>query len=663
MYGDFSRDSYDRCRYYTRVLMQQGRPLTDADWNEQASILTRKHIELLCVLLGQSSHATFDGGFRPQITTLSPHFRLDVGSYIVDGLTCYLPVYGDAAFTREADRINNVINEALKKLKTGERLALVLEAWEQAVNPAMHPRILEPALLNNDTAWRGTITWRLLAKATTVPVRSPSSPCDRRIYVRRRSRRDKPNSPCEVPTDEAPSFHERLYRIEIHRSGEAFDQSKPEFPNRPLTFKWSRNNGGLVYAVTEDLGPNLVLASDRFFSKPLPDENDFLEIRDRHGRSVDRKRCLQQVRCATANQITIRDPFDVPKDPRDPNVIFDVADLEMVKDEVSLRHVQCWNQCGDQLSDSMTSSYKAATVKVKVNPITKVNGTQERPGFEAQTILDADGSAIVVVDVEEPVWLKLEDDIEIRFDREANYQEGDYWLVRTSGLTESGFVGLAPEPTARSQPGVKTEASIPSYVAPLAGTRHSALLALVTAGANETISILDTEITWKHLQLAYAATQGPSSNCPSCGCQPLDVPTSPPAQPVPQPSAQPSANGELDDDAADDANDAGAGAVLSTEGAEALSRYFPAKRDLARHVPARYLNHDPQSPEYRRFRAALLVSDILEPSFEQYLAKVERCLPAPESWESVTNDARRDYELASDFRRLVSPNHAAALFT
>src|SRR4030095_6255744 len=38
MKGDFSRDSFDPARHFARVLLQQGRVLTDADFNEQAAI-------------------------------------------------------------------------------------------------------------------------------------------------------------------------------------------------------------------------------------------------------------------------------------------------------------------------------------------------------------------------------------------------------------------------------------------------------------------------------------------------------------------------------------------------------------------------------------------------------------------------------------------------
>ena len=39
MQGDFSRDTFEARKNFSRVLMQQGRVQLDADWNEQSAIL------------------------------------------------------------------------------------------------------------------------------------------------------------------------------------------------------------------------------------------------------------------------------------------------------------------------------------------------------------------------------------------------------------------------------------------------------------------------------------------------------------------------------------------------------------------------------------------------------------------------------------------------
>ena len=44
MKGDFSRDTFDAGKHYSRVLIQQGRVQLDADWNEQQSIYQHRMI-------------------------------------------------------------------------------------------------------------------------------------------------------------------------------------------------------------------------------------------------------------------------------------------------------------------------------------------------------------------------------------------------------------------------------------------------------------------------------------------------------------------------------------------------------------------------------------------------------------------------------------------
>lgn len=62
MNGDFSRDTFHPAHRYARVLMQQGRVLLDADWNEQTSILLHQLRTLARDLMG--AHAGPGDGFR-----------------------------------------------------------------------------------------------------------------------------------------------------------------------------------------------------------------------------------------------------------------------------------------------------------------------------------------------------------------------------------------------------------------------------------------------------------------------------------------------------------------------------------------------------------------------------------------------------------------------
>src|SRR5262249_16288528 len=52
MEGDFSRITFNKSNQYSRVLMQQGRVLVDADWNEQAEIMNGALRALITDLVG-----------------------------------------------------------------------------------------------------------------------------------------------------------------------------------------------------------------------------------------------------------------------------------------------------------------------------------------------------------------------------------------------------------------------------------------------------------------------------------------------------------------------------------------------------------------------------------------------------------------------------------
>src|SRR5437899_2674137 len=61
--GDVSRDTFDRTKHFSRVLMQQGRVQLDADWNEQGDILTHYLRSLATDLIGAHGGSETAPGF------------------------------------------------------------------------------------------------------------------------------------------------------------------------------------------------------------------------------------------------------------------------------------------------------------------------------------------------------------------------------------------------------------------------------------------------------------------------------------------------------------------------------------------------------------------------------------------------------------------------
>src|SRR5262249_30879572 len=112
MEGDFSRITFNKSNQYSRVLMQQGRVLVDADWNEQAEIMNGALRALITDLVG-SHWGMVDGDMAIdaqnnaiKLTNLSSDsfkigqllkkdntpalndFSINGGHYYVDGLLC-----------------------------------------------------------------------------------------------------------------------------------------------------------------------------------------------------------------------------------------------------------------------------------------------------------------------------------------------------------------------------------------------------------------------------------------------------------------------------------------------------------------------------------------------------------------------------------------------
>ena len=74
MKGDFTRDTFDQMRHFSRVLMQQGRVQLDADFNEQVSILLH-YLRSLAADLGGGCWGPADGGTNAAASAVTSPMR------------------------------------------------------------------------------------------------------------------------------------------------------------------------------------------------------------------------------------------------------------------------------------------------------------------------------------------------------------------------------------------------------------------------------------------------------------------------------------------------------------------------------------------------------------------------------------------------------------
>ncbi|CAM5631599.1 DUF6519 domain-containing protein [Rhodanobacter lindaniclasticus] len=446
MKGDFARFTFDPSLHYSQVLQQQGRVLLDADWNEQGRIQLHLLRTLIRDLVGpcwaagsgfaitSTSPPNADGNS----TTLPlTDWQLAPGHFYVDGILCVNEAMCTLAQQPNAPTPDYGVADGKNGLenlpKPPQGFALWLDVWERHLSWIEAPTILDGALDGIDTCSRAQVVWQLrlldqpraqrrlddvstALKARQAVAGNPAdvatikqqladvaalrknldgggqgnaSTCAvvrqllgaRATYALPRLRADlgqqaADDDPCMIAADARyRGMENQLYRVEIHQDG----------PAGTASFKWSRENGSVVFAVTRhDLG---AAADDGSASLTVTlvragrdarlglAANDWVELVDDHYTLGQRAYPLLQV-IAT-----------------------------------------------DPASGSVTLNVPKATV-----PWPLSDDPQQHPllrRWDQRDAVNAQGVLAVV----EGTPIALENGVEITFDPGGVYATGDYWLI------------------------------------------------------------------------------------------------------------------------------------------------------------------------------------------------------------------------------------------
>lgn len=241
MNGDFSRISFEKKKHYEAVLMQQGRVLTDADWNEAQAIHAYLRHNGMTDVVGWSGVPKVGGGFQIGVTGGGQQLTVSPGHLYAGGILC------------ENDSANVVT--PIKPSANG-RYLVYLDVWQRHVTAIEDAHIREAALGGADTTTRLQTFWQIRISpnpvancdamdAVTPPVPKPSG-----MMKAYHDPVSTSSNLCALPaTGGFLGLENQLYRVEIHRSGERDNAS-----NR-ATFKWSRENGSVVTYVTSTASP------------------------------------------------------------------------------------------------------------------------------------------------------------------------------------------------------------------------------------------------------------------------------------------------------------------------------------------------------------------------------------------------------------------------
>ncbi len=441
MRGDFSRETFDPLRHFSRVLVQQGRLQIDADSNEQSDILLHYLRTLASDLIGK--HGGPGDGFSIGMLTGAPKldFSIAPGRYYVDGVLAENDA-ADLSYTRQRGYTNAEV------LPDGKRSLVYLDVWERHVTALDDESIREVALGQADTTTRAQVVWQvrtlsrqpddtdlpdfgtqwhdwLVNKGGLAAWFGSWPPATRgALKAKGRSADSGEVQPCIIaPESRFRGLENQLYRVEIHRGGKAAVAG--ETATGVATFKWSRNNGSDVVAVKSLGGGVAALLSMGRGDRESFEANDWVEIVEDNAARMGLPGPLAQVAAVDPDDMT------VTLKPAAGATLPSFTAAECIARHVQLRR---WN-------------YRVGAAVV----------AGDKPRL-------ADDGALVV---EEEKWLSLEDGVQVMFAKSAGiayqYRSGDYWTIPARTATgDVEWPGSVGQPEARPPRGVR------HFYAPLA---------------------------------------------------------------------------------------------------------------------------------------------------------------------------------------------------
>jgi len=344
MKADLSRQTFDPKKRYSGVLMQQGRVLLDAEWNEQQEIHQRRAESGAEDVIGPSGTPIDEDGKATgfEITAQDGKLYVGEGRIYVAGVLCVNdsedPVpYDGQPHPPNPDDLTKWMDSDSTEPEDGDfNLGFVyLDAWERHITFLDDGRIREVALGGPDTTTRKQSVWQVkvmeiapeeddielltkyaelrakaepnesegeeLSKISPRAVKILGSLCKKGEKTldklgepptgKLSTRTKEPTGttgPCQVPPGGGyERLENQLYRIEMHRRGNL----------ATARFKWSRDNGCLATGIEDvDVGNKEITVKDTGRDEFLSFANgQWVEVVDDHTDLQGRYRQLLQI--------------------------------------------------------------------------------------------------------------------------------------------------------------------------------------------------------------------------------------------------------------------------------------------------------------------------------------------------------------------------------
>jgi Family of unknown function (DUF6519) len=326
---------------------------------------------------------------------------------------------------------------------------IYLDVWERLITYAEDDSIREVALGGPDTAARSKLVWQVKwmqtdgggADGRTCAVPPPAG--SRGWLQAMAKQTSRSTNPCIIDPSAAYTGPEnQLYRVEINRGGTAGTD-----PATSATFKWSRENGSVIFPVASGGGTPVVVVEslgrdDRFGIV----EGSLVEVQDDRSVLLNLPGRLLPVQAIDGTTLKV--------------TLGGTPDSTLGRDATLHPLLRRWDQAA---------------------------GDPEEGGLT----LANDNAALI----QEGVWLMLEDGVQVRFQPAAliappgaeaesgsQYVTGDYWLI--PARTATGDVEWPKVTDAQGNPETDPQGNILPVALPPHGVRHYyAPLAVVSVSA------------------------------------------------------------------------------------------------------------------------------------------------------------------------------------
>ncbi|SFE86159.1 DUF6519 domain-containing protein [Nitrosomonas sp. Nm166] len=457
MKGDFSRDTFDPSKHFSRVLQQQGRVLLDADTNEQTAILLHYLRTLVTDLIGPYAGPEGDDlgfGISQGSDSDNKNFSIGKGRYYVKGILCENDA--DITYQNQEDYPNP------PDLDPERTYLIYLDVWERHITALEDDYIREKALGGPDTASRTKVIWQVKiddgkenetsSNEVNIPDRCSElmkheawdkwvnrwQPTKRGLLKARIKRPEGSTDPCLTAPDAKYRGQEnQLYRIEIHKGGTV---------GKGPTFKWSRDNGSVACKVLKQLS-----ATEWMVEKVIGFEsgiwielsNDEQELRGEPGTLVK----LTKVEGDRFTlELAVNRPDNISATEKWPT------------------KARRWDQ------------HEIKNPKHR-NEIDKLDG--EIPVTEGQ---------------DDKGWIEIENGIEIQFMKDTKdtedehfYRSGDYWLIPARVATGDIEWPVKIDEQGKPELELETDNKIPLPQEPLGIQHYYAPLAILRPGNNDVV--------------------------------------------------------------------------------------------------------------------------------------------------------------------------------